>query len=253
MCWEAQFGDFVNGGQVVIDQYIVSGEDKWAQLSGLVMLLPHGFEGQGPEHSSARLERFLTLSAEDSIQVTQPTTPAQYFHLLRRQMHRSIRKPLIVLTPKSLLRHQDVKSAASELTNGHFEEVLDDEAVADSEKVTRAVLCSGKIAYDLRAGREEKDLPAAIVRLEQMYPFPEDQLMEILGRYPNATEVCWAQDEPENMGAWGFMHARLHRVLRDKYKLSHVARAESASPATGSSKLHEKEGAGLVERAFKDL
>ncbi|MDQ3955706.1 MAG: multifunctional oxoglutarate decarboxylase/oxoglutarate dehydrogenase thiamine pyrophosphate-binding subunit/dihydrolipoyllysine-residue succinyltransferase subunit [Actinomycetota bacterium] len=253
VCWEAQFGDFVNGGQVVIDQYIVSGEDKWAQLSGLVMLLPHGFEGQGPEHSSARLERFLTLCAEDSIQVTQPTTPAQYFHLLRRQMHRSIRKPLVVLTPKSLLRHQDVKSSASELTNGHFEEALDDDLVSDSEKVKRIVLCSGKIAYDLRARREEKNLAAAIVRLEQIYPFPEDQLLEILGRYPNATEVCWAQDEPENMGAWTFMHARLHRVLRDKYKLSHVARAESASPATGSSKLHEKEGADLIDRALKDL
>ena len=253
VCWEAQFGDFVNGGQVVIDQYIVAGEDKWAQLSGLVMLLPHGFEGQGPEHSSARIERFLTLCAEDSLQVAQPTTPSQYFHLLRRQMHRSIRKPLIVFTPKSLLRHPDVKSATAELTDGHFHEVLDDPTLTERDAVERILLCTGKIAYNLRDAREETKAPAAIVRLEQLYPFETGDLLEVFERYPKATEVRWVQDEPENMGAWTFVQARLRDELPDKMSLSYVARPESASPATGSPKLHEQEQKNLMKRAFEGL
>ena len=253
VCWEAQFGDFVNGSQVIIDQYVVAGEDKWAQLSGLVMLLPHGFEGQGPEHSSARIERFLTLCAEDSLQVTQPTTPAQYFHVLRRQMVRSIRKPLIVFTPKSLLRHPEVKSALPELTDGGFHEVLDDPTMADRDAVKRILLCTGKIAYTLREARDEAKVSAAIVRLEQMYPFQMDTLLEVLDRYPQATEIRWVQDEPENMGAWTFVQARLLDQLPDRLKLSHVARGESASPATGSPKLHEKEQKKLMKAALEGL
>ncbi|HYN36872.1 MAG TPA: multifunctional oxoglutarate decarboxylase/oxoglutarate dehydrogenase thiamine pyrophosphate-binding subunit/dihydrolipoyllysine-residue succinyltransferase subunit, partial [Actinomycetota bacterium] len=250
VCWEAQFGDFVNGGQVIIDQYIVAGEDKWAQVSGLVMLLPHGFEGQGPEHSSARIERFLTLSAEDSLQVTQPTTPAQYFHLLRRQMHRSIRKPLVLFTPKSLLRHPEVKSATAELTGGKFHEVLDDPTISERENVKRIVFCTGKIAYTLREARDEAKAPVTIVRIEQLYPFPEDQLAEIVDRYPNATEAKWVQDEPENMGAWPFLQFRLGKVLPDRLVLTYAAQPESASPATGSPKLHEQEQKTLVKQAL---
>ncbi|MDQ4143374.1 MAG: multifunctional oxoglutarate decarboxylase/oxoglutarate dehydrogenase thiamine pyrophosphate-binding subunit/dihydrolipoyllysine-residue succinyltransferase subunit [Actinomycetota bacterium] len=253
VCWEAQFGDFVNGAQVIIDQYVVAGEDKWAQLSGLVMLLPHGFEGQGPEHSSARLERFLTLSAEDSIQVVQPTTPSQYFHVLRRQMHRSIRKPLVVFTPKSLLRHPDVRSATAELTGGAFHEVLDDPTVADRDSVKRILLCTGKIAYTLREARDKSNAPAAIVRLEQVYPFEKEALLEIFDRYPQATEIRWVQDEPENMGAWAFVQARLLDILPDRLKLSRVARDESASPATGSPKLHEQEQKTLMAKALEGL
>ncbi len=252
VAWEAQFGDFANGAQTVIDQYIVAGEDKWGQESGLVMLLPHGYEGQGPEHSSARLERFLTLAAEDSIQVTQPTTPAQYFHLLRRQIKRSVRKPLVIMTPKSLLRAPDARSATAELEHGSFAEILDDPRVEDPAAVRSILLCTGKVAYALAAARAERDAPAAIIRTEQLYPFPAEQLVEIFGRYPNATEVRWVQEEPENMGAWPFMHARLHRILRDGLKLSHVARHESASPATGSGGVHEQEQEDLLDLAFAD-
>ena len=250
VCWEAQFGDFANGGQVVVDQYIVAGEDKWGQESGLVMLLPHGYEGQGPEHSSARLERFLTLAAEESIQVTQPTTPAQYFHVLRRQMHRSVRKPLVVLTPKSLLRNPEARSATVELEKGHFRETLDDPLVDARDTVERILLCTGKVAYELRAQRDARNAPAAIVRVEQLYPFPGEQLEEIFDRYPNARELCWVQEEPENMGAWTFMQARLRRMLRDGIELRHAARAESASPATGNSRVHEQEQEELLDKAF---
>ncbi|MGH2694803.1 MAG: multifunctional oxoglutarate decarboxylase/oxoglutarate dehydrogenase thiamine pyrophosphate-binding subunit/dihydrolipoyllysine-residue succinyltransferase subunit, partial [Actinomycetota bacterium] len=248
--WEAQFGDFTNGGQVVIDQYIVAGEDKWGQESGLVMLLPHGYEGQGPEHSSARLERFLTLAAEDSIQVAQPSTPAQHFHLLRRQMHRTLRKPLIVLTPKSLLRAPDARSMTAEFEKGHFRETLDDPRVKSKEEVERILLCTGKVSYQLAAEREQRSAPAAIVRVEQLYPFPERQLVDIFGSYPNAREVRWVQEEPENMGAWAFIHLKLHRALRGGLAVSHVARPESASPATGSTSVHEKEQSDLMEGAF---
>jgi 2-oxoglutarate decarboxylase len=250
VAWEAQFGDFVNGAQVVIDQFVVAGEDKWGQLSGLVLLLPHGYEGQGPEHSSARVERFLTLSAEGSIQVTQPTTPAQYFHLLRRQVRRLVRKPLIVFTPKSLLRHQDARSKTLELARGHFRETLDDPFVSDRDAIERILLCTGKVAYALKDERDKRGAKAAIVRVEQLYPFPEEQLRAIFAKYPNARRLCWVQEEPENMGAWSFMHARLHRTLPGRLQLTHAARYESASPATGSMQVHAQEQAGLMEAAF---
>ncbi|HYZ46352.1 MAG TPA: multifunctional oxoglutarate decarboxylase/oxoglutarate dehydrogenase thiamine pyrophosphate-binding subunit/dihydrolipoyllysine-residue succinyltransferase subunit [Actinomycetota bacterium] len=248
--WEAQFGDFANGGQVVIDQFVVAGEDKWGQQSGLVLLLPHGYEGQGPEHSSGRIERFLTLSAEGSIQVTQPSTPAQYFHLLRRQAKRIVPKPLVVFTPKSLLRDENARSKTAELTNGHFREVLDDPTVGDRERIDLVLLCTGKAAYTLRDERDKREERAAIVRVEQLYPFPEDELFGLFDRYPNAKVVRWVQDEPENMGAWSFMHSRLHRILPDRLKLSHAARHESASPATGSTRVHTQEQEDLMQAAF---
>jgi multifunctional 2-oxoglutarate metabolism enzyme len=253
VCWEAQFGDFVNGAQIIIDQFLTAGEDKWAQESGLVLLLPHGYEGQGPDHSSARIERFLTLAAEDNIQVAQPTTAAQYFHLLRRQMHRSLRKPLVVMTPKSLLRSKPAYSKTEELTSGHFRETLDDPSVAEPENVRWIMLCSGKVAYSLMAERDKREAPVAIVRVEQLYPFPREQLAEIFERYPNADEVRYVQEEPENMGAWAFVHARLHSFLPDRFRLSHASRQESASPATGSSHVHEQEHKALIDRAFTDI
>ena len=251
--WEAQFGDFANGAQVVVDQFIVAGEDKWQQTSGLVMLLPHGYEGQGPEHSSARLERFLTLAAEGSIQVTQPTTPAQYFHLLRRQITRSVRKPLVILTPKSLLRNPDARSATVELTTGRFRETLDDPKLEDRSTVKRVLLCSGKIAYALDAARAERDVPVAIVRLEQLYPFPAEQLEELFARYPKGTEIVWVQDEPRNMGAWAFVNARFMDDLKDEFSITCVSRAESASPATGSARVHEQEQDQMFDEAFAGL
>jgi 2-oxoglutarate dehydrogenase E1 component len=238
---------------VIIDQFIVAGEDKWDQMSGLVLLLPHGFEGQGPDHSSARLERFLTQAAEDNIQVVEPSTPAQYFHVLRRQMLRSVRKPLVVLTPKWLLRLPDARSTAEELTHGHFMETLDDPFVQDRAAVKRVLLCSGKIAYQLGGTRNEKELPVAIVRVEQFYPYPGDQIIEILERYPNASEVYWVQEEPVNMGAWTFIQPRLLSALPDRMRLDHIARFESASPATGSTKVHEQEQQELLDSAFAGL
>jgi 2-oxoglutarate dehydrogenase complex dehydrogenase (E1) component-like enzyme len=250
VCWEAQFGDFVNEAQVIIDQFIVAGEDKWDQASGLVLLLPHGFEGQGPEHSSARLERFLTLAAEDSIQVAQPTTPAQYFHVLRRQMIRSVRKPLIVMTPKSLLRNPHARSATSDFVEGHFRETLDDIWVTDPEAVERILFCSGKVAYDLKEQRDKRKAPVAVVRVEQLYPFPHEQLLEIFERYPNATELRWVQEEPENMGAWFFMRRWLAHRLPERLTLDSAARPESASPATGSARVHEQEEEDIFDAAF---
>ena len=250
--WEAQFGDFVNGAQTVIDEYIVAGEDKWNQRSGLVMLLPHGYEGQGPDHSSARIERFLSLCAEDNIQVAQPTTPAQYFHLLRRQVHRSIRKPLVVFTPKSLLRSPRARSKAADLERGHFRETLDDAFIEDAQRVDKILLCTGKVAYDLMKVRDDRELPVAVVRVEQMYPFPEKQLLEIFERYPNAREVRWVQEEPENMGAWSFMFGRLSQILPERLELHHVTRVESASPATGSGHVHEHEQEQILLRAFAE-
>ena len=248
--WEGQFGDFVNGAQIVVDQFIAAGEDKWNQRSGLVLLLPHGYEGQGPEHSSARLERFLTLSAEDNMQVAQPTTAAQYFHLLRRQMHRSVRKPLIVMTPKSLLRHPAARSATADFTSGSFRETIDDPFVTDPGSVKRVILCTGKIAYGLMEARKEKSSPAAIVRVEQLYPFPAQQVAEILARYPNAKEIVWTQEEPENMGAWSFINARSSVFLPEDAHLSHVARLESGSPATGSARIHEQEQKELFDKSL---
>jgi multifunctional 2-oxoglutarate metabolism enzyme len=251
--WEGQFGDFVNGGQVIIDQFIVAAEDKWNQTSGLVLLLPHGYEGQGPEHSSGRIERFLTLSAGDNIQVAQPTTAAQYFHLLRRQMHRDVRKPLIVLTPKGLLRAKPANSPAAAFESGSFAEVLPEASPPAAEDVKRVLLCSGRIAYDLVRARDEREVPAAVVRVEQLYPFPAEQITETLAGFPDAEEVFWVQDEPDNMGPWPFAHGRLHRILRDDYRLKHVSRPESASPAAGSSTIHEQEQELLLSDALDGL
>jgi 2-oxoglutarate dehydrogenase E1 component len=254
VCWEAQFGDFVNEAQVVIDQFIVAGEDKWGQTSGLVLLLPHGFEGQGPEHSSARMERFLTLAAEDNIQVVVPSTPAQYFHVLRRQMNRDIRKPLIIFTPKSLLRLPAARSRTEEFMGGHFRETMPDGRAPAPEGVRLLILCSGKVFYDLDKRRESNDIDgAAIVRVEQLYPWPGGQLLDIARGYPNLREIRWVQEEPENMGADRFVHFRFHEEIPQGIHLSHAARIESGSPATGSVTMHELEQGDLMARAFEGL
>ena len=245
--WEAQFGDFANGAQVIIDQFIAPSESKWGRGSGLVMLLPHGYEGQGPEHSSARLERFLQLCAEDNIQVAVPTTPAQFFHLLRRQVRREFRKPLIVMTPKSLLRHKQAVSPVDHLTVGHFRDVLDDPAAPD--RVRRVLLCSGKVYYDLIARRGEvgSQREVAVVRIEQLYPWPAAELKSVLDRYPSAREWVWVQEESQNMGAWTFVAPRLRDLLG--VEIPYVGRDASASPATGSKAIHDREQAEIVEAA----
>jgi 2-oxoglutarate dehydrogenase E1 component len=250
--WEAQFGDFVNAGQVIIDQFITSAEDKWKRLSGLTMLLPHGFEGQGPEHSSARLERFLMLSAESNIQVAQPTTPAQYFHLLRRQVLRRWRKPLVVFTPKSLLRNPHVVSPLEEFSTGHFRRVIPDQR-ENPQDTSRILLCSGKVYYDLIEAREKQQKNnIAILRLEQLYPLPEMQLREALSAYPEETPLVWVQEEPENMGAWWFIRMRLGQRAFDCFPVLHASRAESASPATGSHAAHKVEQELMISTALED-
>ncbi|MDX1647863.1 MAG: 2-oxoglutarate dehydrogenase E1 component [Longimicrobiales bacterium] len=239
--WEAQFGDFVNVAQVMIDQFLSSGHQKWGQYSRLVLLLPHGYEGQGPEHSSARLERFLQLCAEDNMRVTYPTTPAQYFHMLRRQALRRPERPMIVMTPKSLLRHPRATSEASELTTGNFRHVLEDPTVEDPATVQRLVLCSGKVYYDIQGhDRREEASNTAVGRLELLYPFPEAALEELVGMYPNLGEVVWAQEEPRNMGALTFVGPRLRAVVPRKIPLSYAARPERASPAEGKSSNHAR-------------
>jgi 2-oxoglutarate dehydrogenase E1 component len=251
--WEAQFGDFGNAAQVIIDQFLVSAEDKWKRLSGIVLLLPHGFEGQGPEHSSARLERFLTLAAEENIQVTQPSTPAQYFHLLRRQVLRPWRKPLIVLTPKSLLRHPRATSTLEECASGRFRRVLGDDTI-EAAKARRILLCSGKIYYELLAQREDLGRDdVAILRIEQFYPLPDEHITSVLAEYPEGAPVFWVQDEPENMGAWRHLRARFGTHLFERHAFSGICRAESASPATGSASSHRLEQQELLERAFAGL
>jgi len=251
--WEAQFGDFSNGAQVIIDQFLASSESKWQRESGLVLLLPHGYEGQGPEHSSARLERFLQMCAEDNIQVVNCTAPAQYFHLLRRQMRRNFRKPLIVMTPKSLLRHPLAKSAIADFTIGHFREVLDD-ADSDPNQVRRVLLCSGKVYYDLffdADAKKPRTKPAdvAAIRVEQFHPFPEEQLRAVLRRYRKAAEFVWLQEEPQNMGGWSFMEPRLRDLLEGR-RIEYVGRDASASPATGSYKIHQREQEELIDVAL---
>jgi multifunctional 2-oxoglutarate metabolism enzyme len=253
VAWEAQFGDFVNGAQITIDQFIVAAEDKWSQTSGLVMLLPHGYEGQGPEHSSARLERFLILAAEDNIQVVNPTTAAQYFHLLRRQMHRDVRKPLVVITPKSLLRAKPARSSVDDLTSGSFREVIDDPTVSDAESVRRVVFCSGKVGHDALARRDETGAPAAVVRVEQLYPWPFDDVAAALARYSNATDIVWLQEEPENMGPWNFVKGRLYEAHGDTHTIHRVSRAESGSPASGSAAIHAFEQDLILTEAFADI
>ena len=247
--WEAQFGDFTNAAQVIVDQFIVSAEDKWWRLSGLVLLLPHGFEGQGPEHSSARIERFLTLAAEDNIQVCNLTTPAQFFHVLRRQVKRPWRKPLVVFTPKSLLRHPDATSTLDDLATGGFQRVIPDDAV-DPAGVERVLLCSGKVYYDLAAERTKRDRrDVAVLRLEQYYPL-SDALTRALARYREGTPVVWVQEEPRNMGPWYFVNARERELFGGRHPLSLASRPESASPATGSKAAHDLEQRMLMEEAF---
>lgn len=249
--WEAQFGDFGNGAQVMIDNFIVSSEAKWDQPCDLVMLLPHGYEGQGPEHSSSRIERFLTLCAENNIRVCNCTTPAQYFHVLRRQMHDAVRKPLVVMTPKSLLRHPKVISHPNEFTSGGFRELLDDPNVEDRSKVERLVICSGKVYYDLLEYQQENDIhKVAIVRVEQYYPYPKEQIAELLKAYSKAGDVVWVQEEPQNMGAWNYLRYRIQDDLRLNQSLRYVGRPESASTATGSLSVHKDEQRKLVEGAF---
>ena len=257
--WEGQFGDFCNGAQVIIDQFISSSEDKWHRLSGLVLALPHGFEGQGPEHSSARLERFLMLCAEDNMQVVNLTTPAQVFHVLRRQVIRKWRKPLIIMTPKSLLRHKRAVSTLDELATGKFDRlILDskttvDGAPKDPKQVKRVVLCSGKVYFDLEEEREVKKADhVAIIRLEQLYPLDPAEIRAALGPYADGTDLVWVQEEPWNMGAWYFIRARMPEIVEDRLPLRCIARAESASPATGSSGAHKIEQRLLIDEVFAD-
>jgi len=247
--WEAQFGDFVNGGQIIIDQFISSAEDKWDQKSRLVLLLPHGFEGQGPEHSSARLERFLTLCAEANMRVSIPTTSAQYFHLLRSQIKNPKRMPLVILTPKSLLRAEVAKCKREDLTNGSFQVILEDPDPPQSPN--RIILCSGKIAFDLidyRAKHKIKD--TLIIRLEQLYPFPFDQLSQLLKSYSSVKDIRWIQEEPRNMGGWTFTLARLRELLPRIKELKYVDRLPSASPATGIYQMHVAELELMLRQAF---
>ncbi len=252
--WEAQFGDFANGAQVVIDQFIASGEVKWGRVNGIVMMLPHGYEGQGPEHSSARLERFMQLCADTNMQVCQPTTASQIFHLLRRQMVRNLRKPLIIMTPKSLLRAKDATSPLSEFTQGGFQTVIPESKELRNDCVKRVVVCSGKVYYDLVKKREAKESDdVAILRVEQLYPFPHKAFAAELKKYPAATEVVWCQDEPQNQGAWFFIQHNLYENMTAGQRLGYSGRAASASPAVGYSHLHIEQQKALVEGAFGKL
>jgi 2-oxoglutarate dehydrogenase E1 component len=250
--WEAQFGDFANGAQVVFDQFISSGEAKWGRLCGLAMMLPHGFEGQGPEHSSARIERYMQLSAENNWQVTIPSTPAQIFHLLRRQMLRKVRKPLIIITPKSLLRHKDAVSSLDELANGRFQPVIPEVDALEDKKVERIIMCSGKIYYELLAHRRANDIKnVAIVRLEQPYPFPSAEVSAQVARYPKAKGITWVQEEPRNQGMWYWLISRQHlgKAVGDM-KLELVSRPAAASPAVGYAAKHQAQQKAVIEAAF---
>ncbi len=255
--WEAQFGDFANGAQVVIDQFIASGEVKWGRLNGLTLMLPHGYEGQGPEHSSARLERFMQLAADVNMQIVQPTTASQIFHVLRRQMVRNLRKPLIIMTPKSLLRNKDATSPLSEFTKGHFQTVIPEQnadVAKKADKVKRIVLCSGKVYYDLVKKREERGADdVVIMRVEQLYPFPHKALAAEFKKYPNVTDVVWCQDEPQNQGAWFFVQHQIFENMSQGQKLGYSGRAASASPAVGYAHLHQDQQKALVEGAFTRL
>jgi len=253
--WEAQFGDFVNGAQVVIDQFIASGEVKWGRANGLVMMLPHGYEGQGPEHSSARLERFMQLAADNNMQVCQPTSAAQIFHLLRRQIVRPFRKPLVIMTPKSLLRNKDATSPLSDFTRGGFQTVIpeqNEEIAAD--KVKRVIVCSGKVYYDLVKKREDKKASdVAIIRVEQLYPFPHKAFAAEIKKYPNATDLVWCQDEPQNQGAWFFVQHYIHENMLDGQRLGYAGRPASASPAVGYAHLHQEQQKALLDQAYAKL
>jgi 2-oxoglutarate dehydrogenase E1 component len=252
--WEAQFGDFVNGAQVVIDQFIASGEVKWGRVNGITLMLPHGYEGQGPEHSSARLERFMQLSADTNMQVVQPTTASQIFHVLRRQMVRGLRKPLVIMTPKSLLRNRDATSPLSEFTKGSFQTVIPENKDLKAEKVKRVIVCSGKVYYDLAKRREEREADdTAILRVEQLYPFPHKVFAAELRKYPAVTDIVWCQDEPQNQGAWFFVQHYIHENMSEGQKLGYSGRAASASPAVGYSQLHQEQQKSLVDGAFSKL
>ena len=255
--WEAQFGDFANGAQVIIDQFLASGETKWLRMSGLVLLLPHGHEGQGPEHSSARPERYLQLCAENNITVANLTTPANYFHALRRQLKRNFRKPLVIMTPKSLLRAKDAASPLSEFTKGGFQTVIPEnkeEINKKADKVRRVVACSGKVYYDLARKREEKGIDdVVLLRVEQLYPFPHKAFAAELKKYPNVTDIVWCQDEPQNQGAWFFVQHYIHENMTEGQKLGYSGRAASASPAVGYSHLHQEQQKALVDGAFGKL
>ncbi|HEX5694266.1 MAG TPA: 2-oxoglutarate dehydrogenase E1 component, partial [Arenimonas sp.] len=249
--WEGQFGDFANGAQVVIDQFITSGESKWDRLCGLVLFLPHGYEGQGPEHSSARLERFLQLCALDNIQVCTPTSPAQMFHMLRRQMLRAIRKPLVVMTPKSMLRHKLSVSTYDDLVKGEFQNLIPDSTAKDAKKAKRVVVCGGKVYYDLVEAAEAKKITdVAIVRVEQLYPFPRPELAAELKRFSGAKEVVWCQEEPMNQGAWYQIRHHLDFCLGKGQSLSYAGRSRSAAPAAGHLATHNVEQAKLLEDAL---
>ncbi|HXU94498.1 MAG TPA: thiamine pyrophosphate-dependent enzyme, partial [Gallionella sp.] len=250
--WEAQFGDFANGAQVVIDQFIASGEVKWGRLCGLVMLLPHGYEGQGAEHSSGRIERYLQLCADYNIQVCIPSTSAQMFHLLRRQMLRPYRKPLIVFTPKSLLRSKDAASPLSDLAQGRFRPVVAEVDALDDGRVRRVIACSGKVYYELLAARRAKGISdMAIIRIEQLYPFPHDDFAAQIEAYPNATELVWCQEEPGNQGAWHRIQHYLLRHMRKGMRLDYALRASSAAPAAGYLAVHNEQQKAVIEAAFR--
>jgi len=252
--WEAQFGDFANGAQVVIDQFIASGEVKWGRVNGITLMLPHGYEGQGPEHSSARVERFMQLAADTNMQLVQPTTASQIFHVLRRQMVRNLRKPLVIFTPKSLLRNKDATSPVSEFTHGSFQTVIPENKTLKADKVKRVVACSGKVYYDLVKHREAKGADdVAIIRVEQLYPFPHKAFAAELKKYPNATDIVWCQDEPQNQGAWFFIQHNIHENMQSGQKLGYAGRAASASPAVGYSHLHQDQQKALIEAAFAKL
>jgi len=249
--WEAQFGDFANGAQVVVDQFISAGEVKWGRICDLVLFLPHGYEGQGPEHSSARPERYLQLCAQHNMQVAVPTTPAQVFHLLRRQMIRFFRKPLIVITPKSLLRHKEAVSTLQDLAAGEFHNVIGEVEKIDPKKVKRIIVCSGKVYYELLAHRRERKVDnVAILRLEQQYPFPHDDYKREVAKYPKAKEVVWCQEEPQNQGAWYRLNFYLRSDLDEKTMLFYAGRPVSASPAVGYAAKHNAEQKQLIEDAF---
>ncbi len=253
--WEAQFGDFVNGAQVVIDQFIASGEVKWGRSNGLTLMLPHGYEGQGPEHSSARLERFMQLAADNNMQVVQPTSASQIFHLLRRQQLRMFRKPLVIMTPKSLLRNKDATSPLSDFTKGEFKTVIGEQSTdIDASKVKRVIACSGKVYYDLVKKREEKkSSDVAILRVEQLYPFPHKAFAAELKKYPNLAEIVWCQDEPQNQGAWFFVQHYVHENMAEGQKLGYAGRPASASPAVGYAHLHQDQQKALLDQAFGKL
>ena len=251
--WEAQFGDFANGAQVVIDQFISSGEVKWGRICGLVMLLPHGYEGQGPEHSSARPERYLQLCAQHNMQVCVPSTPAQIYHLLPRQMVRNYRKPLIVMSPKSLLRHKEAVSSLEDLADGSFRTVIGDVDKLDPKKVKRVIVCSGKVYYELLAYRRAQKVDdIAILRLEQQYPFPHEDYKTEVGRYASAKEVVWCQEEPQNQGTWYRLRAMLRADIDAKKVFAYAGRAVSASPAVGYAAKHNAEQKALIEDAFAE-